>query len=715
MKKLLLVLLCIPTLVLAQNKLSPYTKVFLEERKNATTEVQKVALRNFYSTTTNAETNEEYISGFLLLKSGYDVDELVSLGVEINTDLDSIFTASIPLSKLDEILSFDYVKRFEMGKPVFRTMNIARGKVGVDQIHNGEGGLPQGYTGKNTVIGVVDIGLQYDHINFYTKDRSDLRVKRVWDQSKKAPNAASRPAGFNYGREYKTKPSILSAKKDNTTETHGTHVAGMAAGSTTFKNYGGVAPDADIFMVSVDNSNDNAILDGIKYCFDSAEGKPCVVNVSWGSHVGPHDGTSSFDQALNALVGEKRIVVGSAGNEGSDYIHCGKTFSDTDTIMKALIKPVQVPNGDNYVVADVWGDTAQDYQLQLCIFDASGNEVFESVKIDTTASQTISLKNGGSGTFICVPEWNSTNNKINIYLQSTNVSLNSGHYLGFKIYGKNGSINAWLAYGNFYRSSFAGFTNGDNVNSVGEIGGTAERIITVGSFNTASANPIGGVSSFSSLGPTADGRTKPDVLAPGCVIISSVNGYAVTSAADMAQHSGWNWIATETYNGVKYRYGKSQGTSMSSPFMAGVISLWMENARFMTPECVKEVLAKTCTEDAYTSNVPNNAAGYGKVDALAGLIETFSFSSIEDIENSKATLICYPNPVVDKLKIFFPKTDKNVTVSVWNTNGQMVNSLQLDNVTNLQQETIDFSCLPSGLYIVRIAGDKTSETIKLQK
>ena len=711
MKKLLLVLLCIPTLVLAQNKLSPYTKVFLEERKNATTEVQKVALRNFYSTTTNAETNEEYISGFLLLKSGYDVDELVSLGVEINTDLDSIFTASIPLSKLDEILSFDYVKRFEMGKPVFRTMNIARGKVGVDQIHNGEGGLPQGYTGKNTVIGVVDIGLQYDHINFYTKDRSDLRVKRVWDQSKNAPNATSRPAGFNYGREYKTKPSILSAKKDNTTETHGTHVAGMAAGSTTFKNYGGVAPDADIFMVSVDNSKDNAILDGIKYCFDSAEGKPCVVNVSWGSHVGPHDGTSSFDQALNALVGEKRIVVGSAGNEGSDYIHCGKTFSDTDTIMKALINPTQ-----GYVVADVWGDTAQDYQLQLCIFDASGNEVFESVKIDTTISQkAVSLKNGGSGTFICVPEWNSTNNKVNIYLQSTNVSLNSGHYLGFKIYGKNGSINAWLAYGNFYRSSFAGFTNGDNVNSVGEIGGTAERIITVGSFNTASANPIGGVSSFSSLGPTADGRTKPDVLAPGCVIISSVNGYAVTSAADMAQHSGWNWIATETYNGEKYRYGKSQGTSMSSPFMAGVISLWMENARFMTPECVKEVLAKTCTEDAYTSNVPNNAAGYGKVDALAGLIETFSFSSIEDIENSKATLICYPNPVVDKLKIFFPKTDKNVIVSVWNTNGQMVKSLQLDNVTNLQQETIDFSCLPSGLYIVRIAGDKTSETIKLQK
>lgn len=715
MKKLLLFLLCIPNFIIAQNKLSPYTKVFLNQQKEAQTEIQKVALKNQYDITTN-DANEECISGFLMLKSDYDTEELESLGVEINTRLDSIFTASIPLSKLDEILNFDYVKRFEMGTPVFNSMNTARKKAFVDEVHNGEGGLPQGYTGKNTVIGIVDVGLQYDHINFYNKDRSSLRVKRVWDQSKKN---GTRPSGFTYGREYKTEPSILAAKKDNTTDTHGTHVAGMAAGSTSFKNYGGVAPDADLFMVSVNTNQNNAIIDGIKYCFDNAGGKPCVVNVSWGSHVGPHDGTSAFDQVLNALVGEKRIVVGSAGNEGGDYIHCGKTLTDTDTIIKALIKPVQVYINNqvyNYVVADVWGDTAQDYHLQLCIFDSYGNEVFESEKIDTTyTNKTISLNNGGSGTFLCVPEWNPTNNKINIYLQSTNVSLNSGYYLGFKIYGKNGTINTWAQYGNFYRSSFEGFTNGDNSSSVGEIGGTAERIITVGSYNTASASPIGGISYFSSLGPTADGRTKPEVLAPGCIITSSVNGYAVSSASDMANLTGNNFLQTETYNGVKYRYGKSQGTSMSSPFMAGVIALWMENARFMTPECVKEVLAKTCDEDSYTGTIPNNSAGYGKVNALKGLIETFSFSSVEEIEKSDATLICYPNPVVDELNIFFPKSDKNVTITIWNANGQLVNLQTLDTIVNLQQESIDFSAIPNGFYIVRIAGDKTSETFKIQK
>ena len=180
MKKLLLFLLCIPTLLTAQNKLSPYTNIFLQQQKEAQTEIQKVTLKNLYSITTNDE-NEELVSGFLFLKSGYDTDELENLGVLVNTDIDSLFTVSIPLSKLEEVVALDYVKRFEMGTPVFKTMNTARGKASVDEVHNGQGGLPQGYTGKNTVIGIVDIGLQYDHINFYTKDRSDLRVKRVWN------------------------------------------------------------------------------------------------------------------------------------------------------------------------------------------------------------------------------------------------------------------------------------------------------------------------------------------------------------------------------------------------------------------------------------------------------------------------------------------------------------------------------------------------------
>ncbi len=726
MKKLLLILLFVPTLLAAQSKLSPYTRIFLEERKNAQTEAQKASIKKQFAVRSIEKSEEEYISGFLLIKSGYDTDELEAMGVRINTDLDSIFTAEVPLSQLEAIMSLDYVKRFEMGTPVIPSMSTARPLANVDAVHNGEGGLPQGYTGKNTVVGIVDIGLQYNHVNFFTKDRKDLRVKYVWNQSLNG-TTATRPEGFSYGREYKTKSSILGARQDNSGQTHGTHVAGIAAGSTSFIKKGGVAPDADIIMVSVGNKT-SAILDGIKYCFDRADGKPCVVNVSWGSHSGPHDGTSTFDKACEALVGPKKILVGSAGNEGSDYLHCSKYFTATDSEMKTVLE-----KNSGYLWIDVWGDVAQDYQLQICVFDASGNAVFESPSISSaiSSSGTCNITSGGSGSCTYSSEWNSTNNKGNIEIYSTNATLNKNHYLGLKITSTTeGTVNAWLNNTGgswyFYPNSFDGFVGGDNVSSVGEIGGTGNGIITVGSFNSTTVNAQnqgytkGYLSAFSSKGPTADGRTKPDVIAPGCQIYSSVNSYEVTNTT-MGDLGIDGPLLTETVNGVtgiangsQFRYGKSQGTSMASPFVAGVIALWLENARWMDPEQVKDVLSKTCTTDDKVGTNPNEV-GYGKIDALAGLIETFNFSSLEEIEASDAQLICYPNPVVDQLKLFFPKTDKNVNISVWNASGQLVETRQIDKVANLQEETINFSAMPSGLYFVRVAGSKTNETFKIQK
>ncbi len=712
MKKILLILLFVPTLLAAQNKLSPYTRIFLEERKNAQTEAQKANIKKQFAVRSVEESEEEYISGFLLIKSGYDTDELEAMGVRINTDLDSIFTAEVPLSQLEAIMSLDYVKRFEMGTPVIPSMSKARPLANVDVVHNGEGGLPQGYTGKNTVVGVVDIGMQYDHINFYTKDRTDLRVKYVWDQDASA-TAATRPQGFGYGREYKNKEGILAAKNDKSKDTHGTHVTGIAAGSTTHKGNGGVAPDADIIMVSVGGDN-STILDGIKYCFDRANGKPCVVNISWGSHIGPHDGTSVFDRTCEALVGPKKILVGSAGNEGEDYIHCSKPLqSETDTF-KVILEPIsdQYPDYKGPLRLDIWGDTAQDYQLQLCIFDTNGNlvEASPTVVSPNSSNADISLTAGGKRTISCTTEWNTTNNKGNIFIYSSQTTIDDGYLLGFKITSaQEGTVNAWIHARNwewaFSTKSLGGFTAGDNWSSVGEIGGSGKGVISVGSFNSTTAQGYGAkgyLSPFSSKGPTADGRMKPEVIAPGCQITSSINGYVETSNIK------------EKYNNKDYYYSKMQGTSMASPFVAGVIALWLENARWMDPEQVKDVLSKTCTTDDKVGTNPNEV-GYGKIDALAGLIETFNFSSLEEIEASDAQLICYPNPVVDQLKLFFPKTDKNVTISIWNASGQLVETRQIDKVANLQEETINFSAMPSGLYFVRVAGSKTNETFKIQK
>ena len=141
-------------------------------------------------------------------------------------------------------------------------------------MYNGTGtGLTRGYKGTGVAIGVVDIGFQFDHINFYKEDYSTTRVKAVWNQNK-AGSSSSHPAGYGYGIEYDTTDKILSAKKDGTDEAHATHVAGIAVGATSYGNYRGVAPDADLYFVST-NCEDDGIIDGIQYIFKKAEGKPC--------------------------------------------------------------------------------------------------------------------------------------------------------------------------------------------------------------------------------------------------------------------------------------------------------------------------------------------------------------------------------------------------------------------------------------------------------
>lgn len=704
MRKLLLtIMLFVPMLFVAQNKLSPFTNVYLLQHQEAKTdEAKQKALKAIYG---DSAIEEDRIEGYLLLSEEHDTEELQAMGVVINSDFNPLFTVSLPIAKLNEVLALSYVERFEMGHPVQPATTTARSKVGVNSVHNGEAGLPQGYTGKNTVIGIVDIGIQYNHVNFYNQDRTHTRVKRVWNQNATG-GSSTRPAGYNYGREYSTEEAIISAKYDKTNATHGTHVAGIAAGSTDFKNYYGVAPDADIILVSVNQKYSTSIVDGAKYCFDNAGGKPCVVNLSWGTHIGPHDGTSLEDMAIDAMVGEKRIIVGSAGNEGSDLVHCGANLTDADTV-RFILEQDQYSN--NQAVCDMWGEEGQTYEIRFCKLDANNNIDSRSEVISTATPIAKTITFNGSSIQIST-EVNPRNNKGNIYIWSRG----GDSKICVEVVGTPGMVHAWLHYGSFLTNVPNGFTAGDNSYSVGEIGGTANRIITVGSMNST-GTPLNGISSFSSRGPSADGRIKPDVLAPGSVLTSSVNSYVIKSGSDMAQASGYTFYQTESFKDEKHAYGRMQGTSMAAPFMAGVIALWMENARFLTPEMAKDIIMKTSTSDSYTGTTPNNNAGYGKVNALAGMLKSLTYSSVEEIEASSAKLICYPNPVVDQLKVFFPKQDKNVTISVWNSNGQLLKQQQLRTVTNLQEESIDMSNLADGFYLIQVVGDKTNETFKIQK
>jgi len=101
--------------------------------------------------------------------------------------------------------------------------------------------------------------------------------------------------------------------------------------------------------------------------------------------------------------------------------------------------------------------------------------------------------------------------------------------------------------------------------------GNAQDVITVGSAHRNRPHTYG-VSYFSSKGPTGDGRVKPDLVAPGEKIVSSVIGDQATERMD--------------------------GTSMAAPHVSGAAALLMARHRELigNPLRVKQILCSTATD-----------------------------------------------------------------------------------------------------------------------
>lgn len=111
-----------------------------------------------------------------------------------------------------------------------------------------------------------------------------------------------------------------------------------------------------------------------------------------------------------------------------------------------------------------------------------------------------------------------------------------------------------------------------------------------GVIAAGAVDPFGSRASFSSVGPTADGRIKPDVAAQGVGV----------KVASPALPSG---------------YGFANGTSFSCPLTAGVAALVLQAYPGYTPQQVADALRRTASRAA----TPDNLLGYGIVDALAAV------------------------------------------------------------------------------------------------
>ncbi|MDI6804170.1 MAG: S8 family serine peptidase [Bacteroidota bacterium] len=134
-------------------------------------------------------------------------------------------------------------------------------------------------------------------------------------------------------------------------------------------------------------------------------------------------------------------------------------------------------------------------------------------------------------------------------------------------------------------------SNGNGVRGTLMCPADADSILSVGAITIA-----GNLATFSSTGPTNDGRVKPDVVAPGVSVYSGVIPGPST-------------------------YGYSQGTSASTPITAGVAALLLSARPELTPVQVREALRNTAdrVEVSRFPTHPNNFVGWGRVNALKAI------------------------------------------------------------------------------------------------
>ena len=711
---LLLALACAASSAQADGKLSPEARHLLAGRGPVAARTAPAGV----------------VSAYIHLAPGADASALAGLGVEVNLRCGDILTARVPVASLAAVASLPGVEYVQAATPVAPMMDVARPAARVDLVQQGAG-LPRAYDGTGVVVGIIDSGFDYTHPAFYSADRSELRIKRVWEQGY---DGGTPPEGFTYGGEFDSPEEILAAAGDITTNTHGTHVAGIAAGAdTTLGSYQGVATGADIVLVSisgVDTETNVNISDAISYIYRYAEsvGKPCVVNMSLGAQVGPHDGTSTFDVLSDAMQGPGRLLVGSIGNFGATKLHASMVSEGEapDTLRTFVDYLRTLTASDNGGTIDIWGDPGMDLKVNVFTYNTRTSELADSFSLSLPAGgvaespEASGELRGSIGEIEAYGEVSPLNGKAHVQLYSHVSGLRAGYEVGIEVITSSaGTVNVW-GDGNyiaFTSCGIEGYSDGDTSASPAEIGGTGSSIVTVGAYVTRSTfdtensgtmtleETVGDIASFSSCGPTADGRMKPDVAAPGCAIVSSASSnYSSISSLPVAGYFEWN--------DKNYYYAYMQGTSMSSPFVAGVLATWLEANPQLAPADVRGILSSTASADEFTGAAPGNTWGYGKIDAWAGILEAIELTGIEAAAAPAAASLAVVPVGGGSVRVSSPEAAA-VAVSVYTADGRRVLGRSLTAAEAQSGVTLSLQGLAPGLYVVRAASASQSASVKV--
>ena len=436
-------------------------------------------------------------------------------------------------------------------------------------------------TGKGTLLGLIDSGIDYNIPIFKDKD-GNSKILYYWDQS----IDGNPPNGFKEGTLY-TNEDINKAINGeiqipiSSTSTHGTHTAGIACS---------VANEADMIVVRVGRrqtdtfSKSTEFMRAIKFVLDRALElqRPIAINISYGSNEGSHRGESLFEQYIDQMCSFwKNNIVVAAGNNATKAGHKRiniKNDENNDTLVE-----MEVGQNEKILNINIWPSFVDNFNLYLV--SPTGKST-QPISQDSGLIKNIIGNTRINGVFYPIAPY-SLSRRITIELKSdTEIIPGIWTLLFTPIKLVDGNVDIYLPTSEGITIDTR-FLEPSKVLTV-TVPGTASKVITVGSFNSRTDV----VSTFSGEGDIDGGIIKPDLLAPGEEIVSYLPGGST---------------------------GALTGTSMATPHVTGVCSLLMQwgivegNDLFLYSQKVKSVLIEYARRNPqYT--YPNNSRGYGFLD-----------------------------------------------------------------------------------------------------
>lgn len=498
---------------------------------------------------------------------------------------------------------------------------------------------PQGrpVTGTGQVIGIIDTGLDWRHPALGGKYGSAGRVINGVD--------------YSTGKGIEVDP-----------QTHGTQVAGAAAGNGKYK---GSAPDAKLIGYKVypeveGGGGTNVGANILKAVEQSVSMKCTVINLSLGAaggSSGDEDSNEPFRNASKAGV----MICAAAGNNGAR--------SDT--------KGFQVANPST--IPPVLSCAATDDTRHLTITVTAPESEKDTRIIGTPFDNAEIWPAGEYGVVECgfgKPEdftEKDLTGKIALIKRGP-IGSNAIRFKDKALRAKDAGAVGCIIY-NYSLTSFNGTMylpeDKDKQPLIPAIGTTytqgykLKNLIDKGlTVSIGIGDPFGMMTDFSSMGPSSDYKFKPEVAAPGLGVMCPIY---------MGQTPDFNNPPYSAFN----------GTSCATPVISGVAALVRQKNPNDPPQLIKCRLMSTANllyNQSANEYIPLSLQGSGRVDAVKAMTTNYYFNP------PALSLKSFSNTMTSQIRLFnLTKEKKQAKLSYW--------SLGRNSTCNLP-ETIDLQ--PNG-------------------